>query len=354
MPQSNKKLVSILPQRPIIGAKVSLDVAVQTDDIKRYKRTQSPFVTGKRRESRETQTNGLSKERYQRKTVETQMNNGALQTTSEYRKIIQKHDLSKKAKHLFVKDLALNENFANEHLFPGSPLQLQHEVGLQDFWEEKNTSLGTQTSPEKDLLEALNDSVTQRELVSFYDREEEPNCMVLGTKNTTGASLVDVESSYRFTAASNSISRSDPMLTVEPFSGGFSSIETQTDTAYSQRTYPFDADDVALSRSFPLSSNTETQTSENLNNMEQLLYNNTCTQTCNDILPSDLGLSDIQTQTTWHELEDSTVSAETQTRDIPCQSNACSNISTCRSWLNIRTSHTETQTELLSIFEEFQ
>lgn len=292
-----------------------MDVAVQTDDIKRQKRTPSPSKSLRRRESRQTQTSSLStRERRQRKTVETQTSEAA---KSSFRKSPKKPAPSRA--DAFAKELAFAENYGNEHLFPGSPLQLQHDVGLQDLWEEKHTA--TQTSPEKDLLEALNEQPT------------ELGCCLTALTYVVGAPPV----SYPF-GAGDGVSRSDPMLTVQSFADRFSSIETQTETAYPG--YSFDSE-VALSRGFAVSSNNETQTTENFDNIEQLLYSNTCTQTCNDILPSDLGLSDIQTQTAWQEL-DSTVPAETQT------------VSPCRAWLNTRTSHTETQTELLSIFDEFQ
>lgn len=192
-------------------------------------------------------------------------------------------------------------DFATVNLFPNSPVNLQHDVGIQDFWE-RNT-LGTQTSPDKNLLDVFNDSVTQ---TTFYDN---------------GA--------LEFYPSTSRLSRSDPMLTEETFSGRFSSIETQTEKPYPQSIF-----------------DSETQTTEQFDNIEQLLYSNMCTQTCNDILPSELGLSDIQTQTAWPELEPGGKGDEEHEDKIE--------ISGCRGWLNIQTSHTETQTDLLSIFDELQ
>lgn len=184
-----------------------------------------------------------------------------------------------------------NISLTSEYILPDSPLSLRHDVILQDLWEEKSSS-GTQTSPEKNL---------------FGDLDEYP---------------------YH-----RGISRSDPMLTEETHSNKYSSIETQTEKAYCRSIFESD----------PLSSNNETQTPE------MNIYSNTCTQTCDDILSSsDLVLSDIQTQTAWSHMDESTVSAETQTKALKCLY-GCGDSS---SWFTTQTNHMETQTDLLHIFED--
>ncbi|XP_043288000.1 uncharacterized protein Asciz [Venturia canescens] len=341
--QSLSKPVMILPLRtsyfmPANTAKISFDVAVQTDDLKRQKRTQSPSKSCKRRESRQTQTQILSKEKRLRKTVETQTTRNSLKPAV-------------RRKHSKV-DLTLPENFATDNLFSPSTLELGDEVALEDLWGEKNASLGTQTSPDKDLLEALSDSVTQTDLVTFYTPDQ-GNCL-----NIVENSCYSYEDNTRGIS-----SRSDPMLTIDSFTDRFSSIETQTETISSNSTPLISSSDsffeneLVASRNFALSSNNETQTTENFHNIEQLLYSNNYTQTCNDILrASDLGLSDIQTQTAWPELvhDSNSISAKTQTRttQAPNLQSGVSNSSE-KSWLNTRISHTETQTDLLSIFDEF-
>lgn len=257
--------------------------------------------------------------------------------------------LSKQSEHVLLKeDLNLGDNFTSTNLF--SPLC--HDVGLQDFWE-KNTS-GTQTIPE-DMFEAFNDNVTQTEFETLYEHSHNPLIQCVSKNTVALMTLPYVEDAstvvegYPFTST-NGISR-NPMLTAKTFDDRFSSIETQTEQAFSPSYfYP-----ESLSRSFTLSSNIETQTTDNLDNMEQLLYSNTCTQTCNEMLSSDLGLSNIQTQTAWSH-DDTTVSTETQTKSLICERETdCSiPIGACRSWLNTQISHTETQTDLLNIFEEFQ
>ena len=338
------------------------DIGVQTDEYKRSKRISSPLKhvnnghhnNGKRGVSKQTQTTISQKVRHGMMSMETQTTEGSKAFKGSLR--VQKHrkdSVSQNSDYTLLKeDLSLG-NFTSSNLFPSSPLPLRHDVGLQDFWEEKSTS-GTQTIPEKDMFEVLNDNVTQTEFETFYDHNASPLIQCVPKSTVALMTLPYVEESstaaegYSF-VPSNSISRSDPMLTDKTFDDKFSSIETQTEQAYSQSF--FDSD--TLTRSFALSSNIETQTTNNLDNME-LLYSNTCTQTCNEILPSDLGLSNIQTQTAWTQLEDTTVSAETQTKSLICETGCNISMGACRSWLNTQTSHTETQTDLLSIFEGLQ
>lgn len=127
---------------------------------------------------------------------------------------------------------------------------------------------------------------------------------------------------------------SDPLLTEENYViNGFSSIETQTEQPSSTSSLMF--------QDFELTStNIETQTTEDFDDIEQLIYTNMCTQTCNEILPSELGLSDTQTQTAWPVLETNNNSND-QTTQI-------------HQFVGIQTSHTQTQTDLLSIFDELQ
>ncbi|XP_063976578.1 uncharacterized protein LOC135162267 [Diachasmimorpha longicaudata] len=325
-----KKPISILPHKPPQPLSSTLlsttNAETQTDDcLRRVRRTLSPSKSSRRRESRQTQTNTLSKDRKTRKTVETQ-------TTPSIRDSSKKSSSGKKSR----RSLHIKDDFANVNLFPNSPLNLQHDVGIQDFWEERNT-LGTQTSPGKNLLDVFNDSVTQ---TTFYDHENP--AMEAVFKADERMSSPGASYSRIFYPATSGLSRSDPMLTEETFSDRFSSIETQTEKPYPQSIFDADAGNLLNS------SNTETQTTEHFDNIEQLLYSNMCTQTCNDILSSELGLSDIQTQTAWPELE---VADGVKGEDEGEKSDI--SMSGCR-WLNIQTSHTETQTDLLSIFDELQ
>lgn len=296
--------------------KLTLDIGIQTDEYKKNKRISSPlkhinnsyYHNGKRGISKQTQTSIFQKVKQNVISMETQTTQASQAFKNALK--LQKHrrnSVSQNSDYTLLKEDLNLGNFTATNLFPGSPLPLRHDDGLQDFWEEKSTS-GTQTIP--------------------YVEE---------TSNVEGYSFV----------SSDSISRSDPMLTDKTFDDKFSSIETQTEQAYSF----FDSD--PLTRSFALSS-IETQTTNNIDNMEQLLYSNTCTQTCDEILPTDLGLSNIQTQTPWTQLEDTTVSAETQTKSLICETGCNISIGACRSWLSTQTSHTETQTDLLSIFESLQ
>lgn len=333
------------------------DIGVQTDDYKRSKKIPSPskfnnnnLHNAKRRISKQTQTNNLSKEKISGKSIETQtpQANSLRDSSKAHKRNGKCRALSKRSEQTLLKeDLNLNDNFASANLFPASPLPLRHDVGLQDFWE-KNTS-GTQTIPEKDMFEAFNDNVTQTEFETFYNHSHNPLIQCVPKSTVALMTLPYVEDTavegYSF-ASTDGISQADPMLTAKTFDDRFSSIETQTEQAFSPSYFYSES----LSRSFALSSNIETQTTDNLDNMEQLLYSNTYTQTCDKMLSSDLGLSNIQTQTAWSH-DDTTVSTETQTKSLICGTDCNIPIGACRSWLNTQTSHTETQTDLLSIFE---
>ncbi|EFN62565.1 Zinc finger protein JACKDAW [Camponotus floridanus] len=340
--------------------KSTSEIGIQTDDCKKSKKISSPskfnnnnsHCNAKRRISKQTQTNNLTKEKDCGKSMETQTTQ-ANKESSKIHNLGKKYRraLSKQSDHVLLKeDLNLGDNFASTNLF--SPLPLCHDVGLQDFWE-KNTS-GTQTIPEKDMFEAFNDNVTQTEFETLYEHSHNPLIQCVPKNSVALMTLPYVEDAstvvegYPFSSA-NGISRKDPMLTAKTFDDRFSSIETQTEQAFSPSYFYSES----LSRSFTLSSNIETQTTDNLDNMEQLLYSNTCTQTCNEMLSSDLGLSNIQTQTAWSH-DDTTVSTETQTKSLICETDCNIPIGACRSWLNTQISHTETQTDLLNIFEEFQ
>ncbi|XP_036146162.1 uncharacterized protein LOC105832181 isoform X2 [Monomorium pharaonis] len=332
--------------------KSTSNVGVQTDDYKRKKisnPSKNNLHNAKRRISKQTQTNSFFKEKTSGKSIETQTPQASRDSSKMHKRGGKSRALSKQSKQTLLKeDLNLSDNFASSNLFPASPLPLRHDVGLQDFWE-KNTS-GTQTIPEKNMFEAFNDNVTQTEFETFYNHSHNPLIPDVSKSSVALMTLPYVEDTstvegYSF-ASTDGISRADPMLTAKTFDDRFSSIETQTEQAFSPSYFYSDS----LSRSFALSSNIETQTTDNLDNMEQLLYNNTYTQTCDKILSCDLGLSNIQTQTAWSH-DDTTVSTETQTKSLICGTDCNIPIGTCRSWLNTQTSHTETQTDLFNIFD---
>ncbi|XP_014472690.1 PREDICTED: uncharacterized protein LOC106743405 [Dinoponera quadriceps] len=356
------KLVTILPNLDKSGknivttAKNTSDIGVQTEDYRKSRRIFSPsnnnqsHCSAKRRISKQTQTNGGFHRSSGKSTESTQTTEpiGDKRAARGNRTLLSSRQSEQQA--LLKEDLNLGDNFASANLFPASPLPLRHDVALQDFWEEKNTS-STQTmrTSEKDMFEAFNDNVTQTEFETLY--EHNPLIQCVPKSSVALMTLPYVESSvvenYSF-AHTGITSQVDPLLTsAKTFDDRFSSIETQTEQAFSP-SYLYSE---SLSRSFALSSNIETQTTDNLDNMEQLLYSNTCTQTCNEMLSSDL-MSNIQTQTAWSH-DDTTVSTETQTKSLICEA-GCNIPMGCRSWLNTQTSHTETQTDLLSIFEGLQ
>ena len=330
--KSKKRAVIISIQ---ILPKFTQNVGVQTQERNepQYTKSSSKNAKVKSEITQETQTNEVQKENTSQTSKETQTFN----TIKKMIKItprVKKHRIVqnlkiKSTEPIIHKDVTLTDNFASENLFPSSPLPLRHDVGLPDLWEDKSTS-ATQTSPEKNIFSDLNNAIT-RDGLQTYCEEENSNSV----------------NEYPF-SRSNKITRADPMLT-EEYTDRFNSIETQTEQAYCQSL--FDSD--SLSRTFTLNSNNETQTTESFINMEPLqVYNHSCTQTCDEILPSDLSLSNIQTQTAWSHFVDTTVSTETQTRDLTCEPGCEDSNHDCRSWLSIQTNHMETQTDLLSMLED--
>ncbi|XP_046814959.1 protein indeterminate-domain 13 [Vespa crabro] len=346
-----------------VTEKITVNIGVQTDECKKYRRASSPLkqvtnnngTSGKRRVSKQTQTIRIQDQKHGGRSMETQTPDTKFigKEPLKVRKRRKSNSILKKPESSLLKeDTIMEDNFTSSNLFPASPLPLRHDVGLQDFWEEKNNS-DTQTIPEKDMFEALHDNVSQTDLETFYSHSSSSLIQCLPKSTVALMTLPYTEDStvqeYSF-SSTNNISRSDPMLTEKTFHDKFSSIETQTEQGYSQ-TF-FDSD--ALSRTFALSSTIETQTTDNFDNMEQLFYNNTYTQTSDEMISSDLVLTNIQTQTAWTQLDDTTVSAETQTKSLICETGCNISMGACRSWLNAQTSHTETQTDLLSIFEGLQ
>lgn len=244
-----------------------------------------------------TQTSDTPKEKQPKKSAETQTAK-TLPRVIRVRQVGKRKKISIDKNSISKEDINIVQTLSSEYLLPDSPLSLRHDIILRDLWEEKSTS-GTQTSPEKNI---------------FGDTED------FSMSN----------------AAYQGMSRSDPMLT-EDFVNRYSSIETQTERAFCKAL--FDTD--------PMSSNNETQTTEIFT--ETMEFNNTYTQTCDDILSSDIvGLSDIQTQTAWSQLDETTVSTETQTKALKCIS-GCND---SNSWFATQTNHMETQTDLLNMFED--
>lgn len=292
-----KKPIFILPKK-------TCDVGVQTEGRNSRPKRRYTFATAKKI-CRQTQTSSAVKENSDKISAETQTCK-ALPRVIRVRQIKKRETLSSNPpeQNLSVQatvHLSDLETLNPEQFLLDTPLTLRDDIIFQDFWEDKSTS-GTQTSPEKNI----------------FDFE-----------------FVEPSISYQ------SPIRSDPMLTEKAFTDKFSSIETQTEEDFCRSLFESEA---CLT-----SSNNETQTSQSMNN----IYNNICTQTCEDFLPADLVFSNIQTQTAWCDFDEATViSTETQTKDFKCQPGCNYPSEECRSWFPTETNHMETQTDLLSILEE--
>ncbi|XP_067000759.2 serine-rich adhesin for platelets isoform X2 [Anabrus simplex] len=274
-----------------------------------------------------------------------------------------------------------------------SPYRLDIDVGLPDIWLGAKNSSGTQTSPIAlstlmEHEEMLSDSVTQTDLNLALFGSESCESSSRGIHTSSSQTMTSLQSYFEDTSDSNfgsgvinpsvtfgpaltssscgttmdalSTLSDEPGYSSEPmdrmltgnttkmiFDANKScSTETQTDvnSSFCQCT---DENDT----SFTLCSNIETQTTEDLASLDQLLHMNMCTQTCDDFLFSDLGFVDIETQTAG---DDSLlVSTETQTALSGCSDNNLAG-STIRPWFLANnsggkpalsvTSHMETQT----------
>ncbi|XP_014234438.1 uncharacterized protein LOC106657420 [Trichogramma pretiosum] len=289
------KLIPILP-------KPTCDVGTQINEDMFEKKSNSRKIL-KKQICRQTQTTEASKDKQQKKSAETQTLKSVPRVIRVKQVEKRKNSNANEKQNNKIAEIKSDLNFLDtlNSILLDSPLAMKHNIILEDAWEEKSNS-GTQTSPIKTVFEDI-------------DNDKTKNCNF------------------------NKLTKSDPMLTEQAYNDRFNSIETQTEKEPYQLVFESD----------PMSSNIETQTTDNYTETEEQLhiYSNICTQTCNEILPSDLGLSDIQTQTAWSHLDDTTVSTETQTKAFKCLSGCDSS-----SWFTTPTQHMETQTEFYQIFKE--
>ncbi|KAK7791811.1 hypothetical protein R5R35_001234 [Gryllus longicercus] len=252
---------------------------------------------------------------------------------------------------------------------------------LPDLWFNQKNSLGTQTSPValSSLFgndEMLNHTVTQTDLnLTLFDSEtceshvpqhnshrvtnlqnyfedstdSNFNPHVISTSfgqeltNTTIDNLTSLAEGPDYSSAQlgNLLGNGNKVFDANR------SCSTETQTEIDVNCFLSDCDN---DTSFTLCSNIETQTTEEFSSLDQLLYSNMCTQTCDEILLSELGFADIETQTAWPQYTDdsSLVSTETQTSlSVPAESQHPD-----KEWLITNkdalagTSHMETQTNV--------
>ncbi|XP_069688080.1 serine-rich adhesin for platelets [Periplaneta americana] len=328
----------------------------------------SKQITKKRRKSMETQTMNLMK------VQNREMNN-----------------FLRKYPHVDTDLASLNDFPSTSNIsMPDnqSSYTLGVDVGLPDLWVGQKNSSGTQTSPVamNALMEQeiLSHSVTQTDLnLSFLESEtceanssgihsssqtmhnlqtyfeDNSNCSFSNVVNNvtpafepelaTSACGTNMETALGTLADDTAYSPSQMDSFLVHRKNDFNvnrscSIETQTEIDFNDSFLTGCADDGDTS--FTFCSTIETQTTEEFSSFDQLLYSNMYTQTCDDILYSELGFVNIQTQTAWPQFggDDSMfVSTETQTA---LSGSTSVNKSWSASKMNSETSHMETQTDL--------
>lgn len=231
-------------------------------------------------------------------------------------------------------------------LSPGEAFSMKRDVGLPDLWvADKNTS-STQTVPYMNQVIPEANSFAEQNSANDLNLEllmQESSLSSSNLQSIFEDSCNSFDTVVSGTANFNSISDSDRI--VHPLSslasGDFASCNVSDQNL--NHLYRRDSVSGESHSSFTMRTTTETQTTDDLTDLESLLYNNMWTQTSEDSLFSGLDFADIQTQTAWPLYVDQTtesvlVSAETQTGF-----GSCSNDFDDEPWAN-EPSHIETQT----------
>ncbi|PSN52720.1 hypothetical protein C0J52_06167 [Blattella germanica] len=380
--RASKRRMSAQTQTRIVSRNKRPKISAQTQTVgdiilkKAMKDANIPYEFQKKQG-----TSSNSKKR--RKSMETQ-------TTNCVRQNKQANNFSTDFSHL-------QSNFNSIHDFPStsdmslstnpSRYHIGVDVGLPDLWVGQKNSSGTQTSPIAmntlmDQEELLSHSVTQTDLnLAFLEPDScEPVSSGIHSGSQTMQNLptyFEDNSSCSFSATgkfesglATSSCRSNMERTLGSLTDESGYSPTQMDTFLGQhRKIVFDENrscsietqtelditDSFLSEctddgdtSFTFCSTIETQTTEEFSSLDQLLYSNMCTQTCDESFYSELGFVNIQTQTAWPQFtsDDSMfVSTETQTALSVASSNS-------NRLTNSETSHMETQTNV-DEFREF-
>lgn len=393
----NVLAASTLSDLPTGCALVVEDKSMQTDPVDLKRKKISPIKasdkTTKRRASAQTQTGSVVKSLYLKKTAETQTMGDYIlkkamadanilmpekETSEQVTFTVRKRRSNsgtqtggRKCPKVVSKynEPILEQGLDAMSLSPSSPICLRKDVGLPDLWvADKNTS-STQTGPDTDvsLLQSENftpNSNLHTELnLELFGQDSalcsNSNLQSLFEDNSDSFDNV-VSSTSHFDSASHSANEINSL-------GGMSSGNlttcniTQTDQNLNHLfpRNPLDEEGQAV---FTMRTTTETQTTDDLADLDSLLYTNMWTQTPEDSIFSGLDFADIETQTAWPMYNDEVpesilVSAETQT---PLSSSTFSNCSSAVDseccWSN-EASHIETQTceeDLKQLMAEFE
>lgn len=371
------------------------DKSMQTDPVELKRKKISPNKASdksmKRRASAQTQTGSVMKSLYPKKTAETQTMGDYIlkKAMADANILLNERETAEQLPYTVRKRRSnsgtqtggrkcpkvlskLNEPVLEQgldamSLSPCSPLCLRKDIGLPDLWVDKNTS-STQTCPVTDVSLLQSENFSQSNNLhndlnlDLFGQDgslcSTSNLQSLFEDNSDSFDN-DVSSTSHFESAphsSNVISCLD-----EISSGNLTTCNvTQTDQNLNHLFPRHSSDEEA--QAYTMRTTTETQTSDDLVDLDSLLYTNMWTQTPEDSIFSGLDFADIETQTAWPLYGDEgpesiLVSAETQTAISSSAFSTCSSaVDNQCCWSN-EASHIETQTceeDLKELMAEFE
>lgn len=391
-PLTDEVNVSVLPSPNLsdfcnnkILASVVHDKGMQTDPVEPRRRktcnqSKSSEKSAKRRASAQTQTGAITKSYYPKKTAETQTMGDYILKKAMADADILTHDgtstsyLSRKRKntsgtqtagrkHVKVSPNSLNSNNKSisedgldaMSLCPKASFCLKKDVGLPDLWIVDKSSSSTQTGPVTDegLLQTENfqtSNAMHTDLSLDLFGQDSGLCSSSNLQSIFEDNSDSFDNVVNSTSNFESVTDSQAISPLDELSDrSFPSCNvTQTDQNLNHLFLRQSCDDENHS-SFTLRTTTETQTTDDLADLDSLLYTNMWTQTSGDSLFSDLDFADIETQTAWpvyggdQDTESVLVSAETQTSISSSTFDTGPSVMDDNCWSN-ELSHIETQT----------
>ncbi|XP_034239626.1 uncharacterized protein LOC117644357 [Thrips palmi] len=373
------------------------DKSMQTDpvDLKRKKTSPNKALdkTLKRRASAHTQTGSVTKSLYPKKTAETQTMGDYIlkkamadanillperETTELLPMTVRKRRSNsgtqtggRKCLKVAAKfnEPVLEQGLDAMSLSPCSPFCLKKDVGLPDLWVgDKNTS-STQTGPVPDVSVLQSENFTQGN-----NLHNDLNLDLFGQDgslcSTSNLQSLFEDNSDSFDNVVNGTSHFDaaphPANVINSLdeipNGNLTACNITQSDQNLNHLFPRHPSDEEAQGVYTMRTTTETQTTDDLADLDSLLYTNMWTQTPEDSLFSGLDFADIETQTAWPLYSDEVsesilVSAETQTAISSSAFSTCSSAIDNQCCWSQEASHIETQTceeDLKELMAEFE
>lgn len=195
----------------------------------------------------------------------------------------------------------LSKSLCSDIILP--QVEAERDIVLPQLWLNSSSTQTVSHTKQLDIFSLENSSSDAQifsDMQTFIDKSSKGNLQNL-------LNSVISNSDYQFNASDDSTSLrenyfgNNKLSSILHEEGKSCSTETQTEVN----------SDTVFESCQDMFMNIETQTTQELLDH----YNNICTQTCDDFILSDLGFSDIETQTVWPDfnIDNSLVSTETQT-----------------------------------------